>query len=57
MLSAAFACADRSEREQWASKLDELSVQHGGVADAPSGSGVSCTDPDGIALEFFAPPA
>lgn len=53
----AFACADRAELETWAARLDELGVRHGGVVDAHYGSGVSFTDPDGIALEFFAPPA
>lgn len=53
----AFACADRAELEQWRDWLDELGVEHGGVVDAPYGSGVSFRDPDGIALEFFAPPS
>ena len=53
----AFGCADRSELEKWAGRLDELGVTHGGVKDAAYGSGVSFRDPDGIALEFFAPPA
>jgi glyoxylase I family protein len=53
----AFACADRSELETWASRLDELGIKHGGIKDAPYGSGVSFRDPDNIALEFFAPPA
>jgi catechol-2,3-dioxygenase len=52
-----FGCADRPELEQWARRLDELGIQHGGVKDATYGSGVSFRDPDGIALEFFAPPA
>jgi len=34
----------------------ELGVEHGGIVDAPYGSGLSFRDPDGIALEFFAPP-
>ena len=34
-----------------------LGIQHGGVVDAHYGSGVSFRDPDGIALEFFAPPS
>ena len=29
---------------------------HRSVVDAPYGSGLSFRDPDGIALEFFAPP-
>ncbi len=53
----AFGCADRGELEKWAAKLDELGISHGGVKDAHYGSGVSFRDPDGIALEFFAPPA
>ena len=52
-----FGCADRAELERWAARLDELGVVHGGVKDAGYGSGVSFRDPDGIALEFFAPPA
>ncbi len=46
----------RSELEQWASRLDALGIAHGGVVDAPYGSGLSFRDPDNIALEFFAPP-
>ena len=52
----AFACADRAELEKWAGRLDELGVEHGGIKDAAYGSGVSFRDPDGITLEFFAPP-
>ncbi len=53
----AFACADRDELAKWAGRLDELGVAHGGIVDAPYGSGLSFRDPDNIALEFFAPPA
>ena len=49
--------ADRAELEKWARRLDELGIAHGGIKDATYGSGVSFRDPDGIALEFFAPPA
>jgi glyoxylase I family protein len=52
----AFACSGRSELHQWASRLDELGTSHDGIKDAAYGSGVSFRDPDGIALEFFAPP-
>ena len=52
----AFGCANREELEQWARRLDELGIAHGGIKDATYGSGVSFRDPDGIALEFFAPP-
>ena len=51
-----FGCANRGELEKWAGKLDELGVKHGGIKDATYGSGVSFRDPDGIPLEFFAPP-
>ncbi len=51
-----FGCADRAELEKWATRLGELGVEHGGIVDAPYGSGLSFRDPDGIALEFFAPP-
>jgi glyoxylase I family protein len=53
----AFACADRAELERWARRLDELGVEHDGIKDRGYGSGVSFRDPDGIALEFFAPPS
>jgi catechol 2,3-dioxygenase-like lactoylglutathione lyase family enzyme len=40
-----------------AARLDELGIAHGEIAHAHYGSGLSFRDPDGIALEFFAPPA
>jgi catechol 2,3-dioxygenase-like lactoylglutathione lyase family enzyme len=52
-----FGVADPAELERWAQRLDELGIAHGGIKDATYGSGVSFRDPDGIALEFFAPPA
>ena len=53
----AFACADRGELRGWQDRLDALGIKHGGIVDAHYGSGLSFKDPDGIALEFFAPPA
>ena len=53
----AFGCADRAELEQWLGRLNELGITNGGIKDAAYGSGVSFRDPDGIALEFFAPPS
>jgi catechol 2,3-dioxygenase-like lactoylglutathione lyase family enzyme len=53
----AFGCADRDELQKWASRLDELGIQHGDIKDAAYGSGLAFRDPDGIALEFFAPPS
>jgi glyoxylase I family protein len=52
-----FGCSDRGELEKWATRLDELGIAHGKIVDAGYGSGLSFRDPDGIALEFFAPPA
>jgi catechol-2,3-dioxygenase len=52
----AFGCANRAELEQWEAKLNDLGIKHGGIVDAYYGSGLSFRDPDGIALEFFAPP-
>lgn len=53
----AFGCADRRALEKWQARLDELRIAHGGIVDAHYGSGLSFRDPDGIALEFFAPPS
>jgi glyoxylase I family protein len=52
-----FGCGSRAELETWESRLDELGIAHGGIVDAGYGSGLSFKDPDGNALEFFAPPA
>ena len=52
-----FGVDDRAGLEKWSSRLDELGIAHGGIVDAGYGSGLSFRDPDGIALEFFAPPA
>ena len=51
-----FGCANRAELETWQGRLDELGIKHGGIKDATYGSGISFRDPDGIALELFAPP-
>ncbi|HZA08493.1 VOC family protein [Mycobacterium sp.] len=51
-----FGVANRGELENWLQKLNELGIRHGGIVDAGYGSGVSFRDPDGIALELFAPP-
>lgn len=52
----AFGCTNRAELEDWEKHLNGLGVAHGGIVDAPYGSGLSFRDPDNIALEFFAPP-
>ena len=51
-----FGCENRAELETWVKRLDELGIEHGGIKDATYGSGISFRDPDGIALELFAPP-
>jgi len=51
-----FGVEDRAQLEKWARRLDEMGIDHGGIKDAAYGSGLSFRDPDGIALEFFAPP-
>lgn len=50
-----FSCADRGELEQLQARLDELDIQHGGIAEDELGHGLSFRDPDNIALEFWAP--
>ena len=52
----AFTCTGRHELQSWADRLTDLGISHDGIKDASYGSGVSFRDPDGIALEFFAPP-
>jgi catechol-2,3-dioxygenase len=52
-----FGCADREALSKWEARLNELGIAHGGIVDAHYGSGLSFRDPDGIALEFFAPPS
>jgi glyoxylase I family protein len=53
----AFSCADRGDLERLLARLDELGIQHGGIADDHLGHGLSFRDPDNIALEFWAPRA
>ena len=53
----AFAVPSRSDLESWERRLGDLGIKHGGIIDAPYGSGLSFRDPDNIALEFFAPPS
>lgn len=49
-----FGCASRADLQAWVDRLDGLGIAHGGIVDAPYGSGLSFRDPDCIALEFFA---
>ena len=52
-----FGVPSRTDLEKWEGRLNELGVKHGGIVDAPYGSGLSFRDPDNIALELFAPPS
>lgn len=52
-----FHCSSRADLTEWATRLEQLGYPHGGVQDAPYGSGLSFRDPDGNAFEFFAPPS
>ena len=53
----AFAVSSRAELESCERRLDDLGIAHGGIVDAPYGSGLSFRDPDNLPLEFFAPPS
>jgi len=50
-----FTCTDRADLERLRTRLDELGIEHGGIADDHLGHGLSFRDPDNIALEFWAP--
>jgi catechol-2,3-dioxygenase len=52
-----FGVPSRADLEKWESRLNEIGIEHGGIVDAPYGSGLSFRDPDNIALELFAPPS
>ena len=56
LVHVGFGCADRAQLENWVTRLGELGIERAGIVDAPYGSALSFRDPDGIALEFFAPP-
>jgi hypothetical protein len=44
----AFACAIRSELEEWDRQLNKLGIPNGGIVDAPYGSGLSFRDPEAV---------
>lgn len=48
------ACADRAEVEAWLAQLDEVGEPHSAISAEPANV-ATCRDPDGIAIEFFAP--
>jgi glyoxylase I family protein len=52
-----FAVADHAAMERAVTVLEENGVRHGGIKDIGAGWIVEFRDPDGIALELFAPEA
>lgn len=50
-----FGCVDHAEIERLRDRLDELGIRHGGIAEDSLGNALSFRDPDGVALEFWAP--
>lgn len=52
-----FSCADRAEVEAWEKQFTEAGATCDGIVDFPFGTVLSVKDPDGNALEFYAPPA
>jgi catechol-2,3-dioxygenase len=50
-----FAAGSRAELEEWAGHLDSNDAAFSPIVDAPYGAVLSFKDPDGIALEAFAP--
>ena len=50
-----FTAADRAELERWQERLESLGVPFTPIRDMPLGHHLNFRDPDGIALEFYAP--
>jgi catechol 2,3-dioxygenase-like lactoylglutathione lyase family enzyme len=50
-----FGCADRGELERLQARLDGRGIEHGGIAEDRLGYALAFRDPDGVALEFWAP--
>src|ERR1700722_19099713 len=45
----AIRCVGRAVLQQWEARLNSLRIAHGGIVDAPYGSGLSFRDPDNVA--------
>jgi glyoxylase I family protein len=54
---AGFHVEGRDELQDWQRRLDDKGVAHSGIQESPFGDHLNFKDPDGIALEFFAPKA
>jgi catechol 2,3-dioxygenase-like lactoylglutathione lyase family enzyme len=50
-----FAVESREELAEWERRFDANNVTYSAIVDAPYGAVLSFKDPDGIALEAFAP--
>jgi catechol 2,3-dioxygenase-like lactoylglutathione lyase family enzyme len=48
-------CTGEDEVRSWAAAFDRIGAAHGPVEDVAYGWAVTGRDPDGIAVEFFAP--
>jgi len=49
------SASDLDELQQWQNRFDDLGVTYTPIREAESGYHLNFRDPDGIALEFFAP--
>ena len=52
---AGFHVSGTDELEAWRTTLEEKGIEHSGIQESPFGHHLNFKDPDGIALEFFAP--
>ncbi len=48
-----FAVDERTDLDEWESRLTELGVAHSPVEDTPVGAALVFRDPDNIQLEFW----
>jgi glyoxylase I family protein len=52
---AGFHVSRKGELEEWQERLDAKGIHHSGIQESPFGQHLNFKDPDGIALELFAP--
>lgn len=46
-------CENRAGIDEWARHLDDVGIAHSVIVDGETGTSLSFTDPDNIALEFY----
>ena len=51
----AFSAEGRTEIEAWQQRLTDLGIKHSGIVEDKYALNLSFRDPDGVALEFWAP--